>query len=66
MPDISMCFGNGCPIKEDCYRFKAKPDKDYQSYFVDPPFNIVESDEQPSCDYFWKIFKTNKHGKHYT
>lgn len=55
MPDISLCKGTGCPLKEDCYRFKAKPDEYYQSYFAEPPFNHVESDEQPSCDYFMEI-----------
>lgn len=57
MPDISMCKGVGCPLKENCYRFKAKPDDMYQSYFVDPPFNITDCDEQPSCDYFWSLRK---------
>lgn len=54
MPDVSMCFGIGCPLKENCYRYKANPDE-YQSYFAEPPYNITESDEQPSCDYFWEI-----------
>lgn len=50
-----MCFGQGCPLKENCYRFKAKPDEYYQSYFAEPPLNPTESDEQPSCDYFMEI-----------
>lgn len=25
MPDISMCSGDGCPIKEKCYRHMATP-----------------------------------------
>ena len=46
MPDITMCPGGGCPLKESCHRFTAKP-SDYQSYFVEPPYNDDE------CDMFW-------------
>lgn len=37
MPDITMCSGEGCVIKEDCYRFKATPNEYRQSYFTEPP-----------------------------
>ena len=47
MPDISMCFGAECPLKEQCYRFTAKPDEFRQSYFADPPI------KDGKCDYFW-------------
>ncbi len=57
MPDISLCKGNECVLKESCYRFKAQPDH-YQYYFAKPPFNSTESDDQPSCDYFWEIKQT--------
>jgi hypothetical protein len=46
MPDIAMCSGDGCPFKEKCYRFTAKP-SDYQSYFSDPPIKDGE------CDHYW-------------
>lgn len=55
MSDISMCSGEGCLLKEKCFRFKAEPNPYSQSYFKEPPFNPTESDEQPSCDYFWGI-----------
>lgn len=32
MPDISMCEGLHCPIKNKCYRFTATPNEPYQSY----------------------------------
>ena len=32
MPDISMCFNEECPKKEDCYRAKAEPNPLWQSY----------------------------------
>jgi hypothetical protein len=34
MPDITMCNGVGCEIKEICYRYKATPSKFRQDYFV--------------------------------
>lgn len=36
MPDITMCQGRDCPMKESCYRFTATPDP-MQSYFIIPP-----------------------------
>lgn len=46
MPDIAMCSGDGCPLKEKCYRFTAKP-SEYQSYFADPPI------KDGKCDHYW-------------
>lgn len=39
MPDICLCNGTGCPFKDTCYRFTAKPDELSQSYFVEVPWN---------------------------
>lgn len=60
MPDISMCFGKDCPMKESCYRFTAKPNEYSQSYFQEPPFIQTESDEQPTCEYYWEIENKTK------
>ena len=30
MPDITMCVGTGCPLRETCYRYMAEPNE-YQS-----------------------------------
>lgn len=49
MPDITMCSGQDCPLKEKCYRYKATPSKYQQSYFSDPPCN------GDKCDYFMPI-----------
>ncbi len=48
MPDITMCSGENCPLKEKCYRYKATPWCG-QSYFVEIPYNHNEN----SCEYFW-------------
>lgn len=54
MPDITMCTGKGCAVKDRCYRYTAKPSRYGQSYFSTPP---VEADG--TCDYFWvtRMFK---------
>jgi hypothetical protein len=52
MPDITMCRGTDCPLKEQCYRAQARPDT-YQSYFAKPPY------KDGNCDYFW-VMKPKK------
>lgn len=37
MSDIVKCEGEGCPIREKCYRFMAIDD-DYQAYLIKTPF----------------------------
>ena len=51
MPDITMCSGLNCPLKETCYRFKAIKKVYGQSYFFSPPQKDSE------CEYYWKIDK---------
>lgn len=46
MSDISKCFGEGCPLKEKCWRYLA-PASFMQSY-INP-----ERKEDGSCDSFW-------------
>jgi hypothetical protein len=49
MPDITMCKGTDCPLKDRCYRAQAKPTPRRQSYFVTPPFR------NGRCDHFWDM-----------
>ena len=49
MPDISMCRGEGCPLKGSCYRAQAEP-SEYQTYFVGVP-----ADPMKDCNYFWPM-----------
>ncbi len=37
MPDISMCHGYGCSIRDRCYRFTATPTPERQSYYTLTP-----------------------------
>lgn len=48
MPDITMCYGNKCPKKETCYRYTAKPNTHWQSYFKDAPI-----DKKGNCNHYW-------------
>ena len=54
MPDISMCKGTNCPLKETCYRHKATP-SDWQSYFTEPPVK-----EDGTCDHYMIIWNKPK------
>jgi len=55
MPDITMCKGEGCRMKEDCYRYKA--DRGIrQSYFLSSPIRLG------MCEYFIR-HDTQKTGK---
>ena len=46
--DGTKCGGEGCPLKETCYRFTAKPTEFRQSYFTEPPV------KKGKCEYYWK------------
>lgn len=49
MADITMCRGTDCPLKQNCYRFMAKPSEYWQSYFIEVPH------DGKKCDKFWEI-----------
>jgi len=48
MPDISMCEGQNCPLKETCYRHTATPNEFRQSYFAEPPYDHKKGE----CKYY--------------
>jgi len=48
MADIAMCQGDECPVKENCWRYMAPPDR-FQSYFATPPYT------EEGCEYFWDM-----------
>ena len=57
MPDMSMCSGIECPLKEICYRYKAVPGF-MQSHFAEVPYNS----EEDKCDFYWPT-KQMENGK---
>lgn len=72
MPDIAMCSGDGCPMRETCYRAMATPSKYRQSYFATPPFNlsghasadqlVTVTQRREACEYYYPI-KVCRHGE---
>ena len=46
MPDISMCNGQDCPIKEYCYRYTAEPSEFWQTW------GMFEFNKETGCNYF--------------
>jgi len=48
--DYTLCSGKNCHLSMECFRFTAKSNSMYQSYFTEPPY----SKEKENCEYFWK------------
>ena len=60
--DITMCSGENCKMKEDCFRYKREPVSNGikpQSYFDKPPFKSKDTKNQ-TCEFFWKIENEKK------
>jgi hypothetical protein len=53
MTDITKCTGEGCALKETCYRYTA-PMGRYQSMFVEVPI------EDNNCNYYWNTNTNEK------
>ena len=49
MPDISLCVNTKCPLRGNCYRYRAIPDALAQS------FALFEPKNQTECEYHWPI-----------
>lgn len=47
MPDITMCEGEGCTIRDTCYRYTSKPCQYRQAYFTSSPCNTTGT----ACSY---------------
>lgn len=48
MPDMTMCVNSTCPLRRMCYRYRAVPDKYWQSFAEFKP-------DGDSCEYFWHV-----------
>ncbi len=62
MPDITLCRGDNCQMKNTCHRYLAKPFEFRQSYFMKPPIEIVEGEAK--CKYYWEVNKKEKSPKY--
>lgn len=49
MSDITKCDDKSCPMKNECYRYRAISSEYRQSYFMDSPRN------EDNCDMFMVI-----------
>lgn len=47
--DISKCSGEGCPIKDRCYRYTSKAGT--RQFYIQPPFKI--EDGKFTCEMYW-------------
>lgn len=52
MAGITKCSGEGCPLKERCYRFTAE-ESWRKSYFIEVPFRDGE------CKMYWSVSMLN-------
>lgn len=52
MADISMCSDSKCPLKNDCYRFRAIPSEFRQAYA-----GFTYDQEIKNCENYWSIGK---------
>ena len=58
MPDITMCCNFECPLKSKCYRYRAVPDTDRQSFALFKPQERMfgkYDDKIIDCEYFWQV-----------
>lgn len=66
-PDIALCRNQDCPLNNTCYRFLAKPNKDWQSY-GDFKYILHPTKRKPrpikdkwayeiiiSCEHYWPV-----------
>jgi len=58
--DITMCCNYDCPLKGKCYRYRAVPDGDYQSFALFK-FCDTSPQNQTECDHFWPVDEAKDH-----
>lgn len=59
MPDISLCNNYKCPLRDKCYRYRAVPDKYWQSFANFTPITFpFGPGTVTKCDVFWDIETT--------
>ncbi len=50
--DVTMCPGTGCPLRDDCYRFRAVV-AGRQHFFGTAPYDPATG----TCDWLWDLAK---------
>jgi hypothetical protein len=62
MPDITMCTGGICSVKNACYRYRAIPSM-RQSYFAKPPVKTLPKGKylpRQICDHLIPILPQDR------
>lgn len=59
MPDITMCCNYYCPLKKQCYRYRAVPDQYRQSFAMFRSHTVAKLSDpakyETTCDHFWQV-----------
>ena len=56
MPDVTLCDNYKCPLRDMCYRYRAVPNKYWQSFSHFTPVTFpLGSGMTTKCDHFWNI-----------
>ena len=57
MPDITLCKGEECILKDTCYRYEGNntPNELSQSYFLKPPFKLNHKKGTFECPLYWGV-----------
>lgn len=50
MSDITKCTGEGCELKDNCYRYTAPSSELWQSWS-----NFFDYIDEQGCQYYWKV-----------
>lgn len=48
--DITMCYGDGCPLRQRCYRYRGVPEG-RQTWFGALPFDRARG----TCEQLWDV-----------
>ncbi len=66
---IKMCKGGNCPAKSNCFRFKAVPNENYQTWLVNIPYDYTGCQKYMAVNPIWSfqdmIEKSKKEGGNY-
>lgn len=54
MGDICKCYGENCPLREHCYRFKV-PSHPYWQSFSDFTTCLKKTEDGYECEYYLSI-----------
>jgi hypothetical protein len=57
MSDITKCLGEGCVLRNTCYRYTAISNPHWQSFFTSSPL------QENGCEHYWRTDEQVHRGK---